>query len=200
MPDAGHAQGNTAEMKFEKGLLSDTGALNTDQTIRDGLTDEMRSFMDKGGDDFFNDEGPRQNLIPKIRETILKRMIKENEDSRYDAAITRNKHDEFTKKKMMPLIESFKKTKRKLVLAEAEYDRELEDIQHQLSSYTRLKALDETTPQVIFDEIRQKFERLASLTEGNTGDFIDAVVDVVLVMHITIARTVEVQLGILVFP
>lgn len=60
---------------------------------------------------------------------------------------------------------------------EAEYDRELEDIQHQLSSYTRLKALDETTPQVIFDEIRQKFERLASLTEGNTGDFIDAVVD-----------------------
>ena len=125
MPDAGHAQGNTAEMKFEKGLLSDTGALNTDQTIRDGLTDEMRSFMDKGGDDFFNDEGPRQNLIPKIRETILKRMIKENEDSRYDAAITRNKHDEFTKKKMMPLIDSFKKTKRDFVIAEAEYDREL---------------------------------------------------------------------------
>lgn len=58
--------------------------------------------------------------------------------------------------------------------AEAAYNKELGDIQSKLDSATRLKTLEEVTPQAIFNEIQQKFADLASIAGGNEAEFIDA--------------------------
>lgn len=147
------------EIQLAKHVLREKYGISTD-----GIMEQLRRQAAKA---FTSRE--RMERIAEVTDWFDKILSERYEDKLTELAERRDELNDFIANKNQQDFPNWE-------FAEEAYRQELGEIQEKLSSYTRLKALQEITPKAIFDEILDKYSRVAAVA-NDTDAFVNALLE-----------------------